>query len=44
MSPNRTKIEKGTWHPRGPVGTLGVPVGTWKVPIDPNAWPDLGIS
>ena len=31
-SPNRTKTEKGAWHPTRPFGTLGVPIG-------PNAWP-----
>ena len=35
MSPNRTKIEKGAQHPRRPVGTLGVPIGTLRVLTGP---------
>ena len=27
-SPNRTKIGRGAQHPRGPINTLGVPIGT----------------
>ena len=27
-SPNWTKIQMWVWHPRGPFGTLGLPIGT----------------
>ena len=37
-SPNWNKTQTWAWHPRGPIGTLGVPIGTWQVPIDPKAW------
>ena len=36
-SPNWTKTQTRAWHPRGPVSTLGVPIVTWQVPIDPKA-------
>ena len=28
--------------PRGLASTLGVPIGTWQVPIGPNSWLSLG--
>ena len=30
-SPNRTKIGRGAQHPRGPINTLGVPIGTSRL-------------
>ena len=41
-SPNRTKIGIGARHPRGPIDTLGVPIGTWQVPIGTNLRPSPG--
>ena len=42
--PNRTKIGREAQHPRGPINTLRVPIGTWEVsmPIGTKSRLSLG--